>query len=342
MPVIKKILVVRNDKIGDFMLALPAIQVIKKAFPEARVTALVPNYTKDIAESFEWIDEVIIDSKDSKKKRGLAKQLKVESFDAAICLFSNTYNATLVRQAKIPIRVAPATKLAQFLYTHTLRQRRSTSSKPEFEYNLDLARYFIKVLGGNCLQEERPLLSYATQVLDKQRSKLLKVGILTPEKQCFIHPVTGGSSNTLSIAQWVKLIKYLNQLDLFHFVITAGPGESLISQSLVDALQAEKIKAALYDKNDGVADFMRSIALADLFIAGSTGPLHIAGALDVPCIGFYPSRRSATPLRWKTLNSEGYWLPFSPSGQEDSLENLDVDNIFPEIKLWYFNLAKKG
>lgn len=341
MSVIKKILVVRNDKIGDFVLALPAIQIIKKAFPDAVVTALVPSYTKDIAEFFPWIDEVIIDSKDSSHKKSLIAELKAQNFDAAICLFSNTYNATLVRKANIPIRVAPATKLAQFLYTHTLRQRRSTSSKPEFEYNLDLARYLIKILGGSYQENEMPLFSYSTEALNEQRDKLSSLGIGITKKWCFVHPVTGGSSNTLSIAQWVTLIRFLNELDLFHFVITAGPGEAPISQSLVEALQGVVEHVTLYDKNDGIADFMCSIATADLFIAGSTGPLHIAGAMDVPTIGFYPSKRSATPLRWKTLNTSDRWLPFSPNGQEETLENLDITNTLEKIKHWYTNLVRK-
>ncbi|WP_421855349.1 glycosyltransferase family 9 protein [Marinomonas sp.] len=338
MSEVKKILVVRNDKIGDFVLALPAIRAIKLAFPDATLTALVPNYTKEIAQSFAWIDDVIIDSKDPDNKKALIAELKSRSFDAAICLFSDTYNATVVRQAKIPVRVAPATKWVQFLYTHTLRQRRSKSLKPEFEYNLDLAHYFIKVLGGTVQKTTAPMFAYTPDNLTKQLSKLENIGVAVDRKLCFVHPVTGGSSNTLTQEQWVKLICFLDSIDCFHFVITAGPGEAPVSQSLVDALQGLVSYVSLYDKNDGIADFMCSIATADLFVAGSTGPLHIAGAMDVPTIGFYPNKRSAKPLRWKTLNTEGRWLPFTTSGPEASLADLDVTSLFEEIETWYTNL----
>ncbi|MGJ8646102.1 MAG: glycosyltransferase family 9 protein [Marinomonas colpomeniae] len=341
MSQIKKILVVRNDKIGDFVLALPSIQLIKKAFPQAKITALVPGYTQDIASSFLWIDDVIIDTKNSINKKRLVLGLKDQNFDAVLCLFSDSYNATLVRQAKIPIRVAPATKWVQFLYTHTLRQRRSQSLKPEFEYNLDLARYFIEVLGGRVESDIDPMFFYDADTLSSQLVKLEKVGVNNEYKRCFIHPVTGGSSNTLLLEQWAVLIKFLNTLDTFHFVITAGPGEALISQALVALVKDEIPHVSLYDKNDGVSDFMCSIATADLFIAGSTGPLHIAGAMNVPTIGFYPKKRSSTPLRWKTLNTEGRWLPLSPNEQEGLLTNMDVSREFEEIKNWYLNLAEK-
>lgn len=341
MPSIKNILVVRNDKIGDFVLALPAIQAIKLAFPDAKVTALVPNYTKAIAEQFDWIDEVIIDSKDPARKKDLAKQLKSQHFDAVLCLFSDQYNATLVRQAGIPVRVAPATKWVQFLYTHRLRQRRSQSLKAEFEYNLDLARFFIDVLKGSQTLSSEPMFSYSADQLAAQKAKLVSAGVLSARKSCYIHPVTGGSSNTLEQQQWVDLAVYLDSRDDWQFVVTAGPGESEQSQRLVNALKDKVACVSLYDENDGLADFMASIALADLFIAGSTGPLHIAGALDVPTIGFYPRKRSSTPLRWKTLNSAGRWLPFAPTEQEDTLNQLQIAHRFEELGDWLQTLQEQ-
>ncbi|GAB3480773.1 glycosyltransferase family 9 protein [Marinomonas epiphytica] len=342
MPSIKNILVVRNDKIGDFVLALPAIQAIKQAFPAAQVTALVPNYTKAIAEQFQWIDDVIIDPKDPAQKSNLAKQLKAHNFDACLCLFSDQYNATLVRRANIPVRVAPGTKWVQFLYTHRLRQRRSQSLKAEFEYNLDLANFFIDLLKGQPVPTSEKMFHYPLASLEQQKSKLKAAGVLSERKTCFIHPVTGGSSNTLDQQQWVDLAVYLASRADWHFVITAGPGESEQSQKLVTALKDKVEHVSLYDKNDGLADFMLSIGLADLFIAGSTGPLHIAGALDVPTIGFYPRKRSSTPVRWKTLNSPGRWLPFTPTEQEDVLSQLQVSRRFDDIGNWLESLQEQA
>ena len=45
----KKILVVRNDKIGDFMLAWPSFAMLKASLPDCQVTALVPKYTVALA-----------------------------------------------------------------------------------------------------------------------------------------------------------------------------------------------------------------------------------------------------------------------------------------------------
>jgi ADP-heptose:LPS heptosyltransferase len=94
----------------------------------------------------------------------------------------------------------------------------------------------------------------------------------------------------------------------------------------------------------GLAAFARRIAMADLFIAGSTGPLHIAGALDVPTAAFYTRRRSATALRWQTLNSPGRRLAFSPppdAGQED-MGAVDVAAAAGRISQVFLGAGPQG
>jgi len=64
-----------------------------------------------------------------------------------------------------------------------------------------------------------------------------------------------------------------------------------------------------------------------MFIGGSTGPLHVAGALNRPTCGFFPLRRSATSLRWQTLNDADRRLAFSPppSTDVDDMSRVDLD-----------------
>jgi ADP-heptose:LPS heptosyltransferase len=95
----------------------------------------------------------------------------------------------------------------------------------------------------------------------------------------------------------------------------------------------------VYDKNDGLVDFSRSIACADLFIAGSTGPLHIAAAIDVPTVGFFPRKRSATPLRWKPINAEGRHIAFCPPEAEDKenqekMSRIDIRSVLLDVNPW--------
>ncbi|MCL4431598.1 MAG: hypothetical protein M1300_04675, partial [Epsilonproteobacteria bacterium] len=82
------ILVVRNDKLGDFITALPTFYVLKHHNPSNRIIALVAPLNSKLAQSCDFIDEVIVD--EGKDILELAYEIKKANIDASITLFSNT------------------------------------------------------------------------------------------------------------------------------------------------------------------------------------------------------------------------------------------------------------
>lgn len=337
----KRILVVRNDKIGDFMLAWPSFAMLKRSM-ECHVTALVPSYTAPLARLCPWIDEIILDPgarADKEQQRALLARIKAAAFDASICLFSNTRNAKLVWKAHIPYRLAPATKLAQVLYNQRLVQRRSRSQKPEYEYNLDLVRRFLADQQLSVVEPHGPYLSFDPESLQQVREQVasrLKLDAGRP--WLMVHAGSGGSANNLSIEQYSRLIIKLNQAcPELQCVLTAGPGEESKAEQLAAELLAHGGNGWIYRSDEGLPKFCQVMANAALFVAGSTGPLHIAAALDVPTIGFFPAHRSATPLRWRPLNSEGRHLAFSPpedSDHPEDMSQLDPKTMAAAIARW--------
>lgn len=337
----KKILVIRNDKIGDFMLAWPAFAMLKQAVPDAEITALVPPYTEVLAQLCPSIDKVIVDcgqDADKSSKKALVREIKSHRFDASICFFSNTYNALLVWKAGIEFRLAPATKLCQFLYNHRVVQRRSRSIKPEFQYNLDLASAFLTRWCIYANLPKTPYLLFTSEELAEQKNKLAAELAIKPTKPwIFVHAGTGGSANNISLEQYRDLVSGICDERSVEVILTAGPGEQDKAIQLKALLLDRNISSVVYDKNDGLADFTRSIACADIFTAGSTGPLHIAGAIDVPTIGFFPAKRSATSLRWQPINSEGRHIAFSPPIDTEKtiaedMSRIHITEILPDVK----------
>jgi len=326
---VKKILVVRNDKIGDFMLAWPSFAMLKQSLPECQVIALVPNYTADLANLCPWIDDVIIDcgkKAEKESQQALVQKVKSMQLDASINLFSTTYNAKLVWKSRIPYRLAPATKIAQIFYNKRIKQKRSQSAKPEYEYNLDLIRAFLTDIGRSVVEPSAPYLEFSPEQLAAQKEKLSStLGLDKKKPWYFVHAGSGGSANNLSLPQYCQLICGLE--GEHEIVLTAGPGEEEKAAELQALIVDKGQQAKVYSKNDGLVDFSCSIACANLFIAGSTGPLHIAAAADVPTVGFFPSKRSATPLRWKPINSQGRHVAFCPPQAGDKAEQEDMSRV---------------
>jgi len=337
----QKVLVIRNDKLGDFMLAYPAISLLKKSAPDIHISVLVPEYTREMAEICPAIDEVLIDPG---KSAGLSQQFKLlqairsKRFDAAITLFSTSRIGWLLFLARISYRLAPATKIAQLFYNHRLLQKRSRSEKPEFEYNVDLVRHFLKECRQPVVESEaHPFLHFHDDTVQQLETSFRDTHKI-PEKHklVFIHPGSGGSANNLTLEQYAQIANNLKIDTGYTVVITAGPDEQDIAEKLTDMLT--ETASVIYQSKKGLTSFAQHIQFADLFISGSTGPLHIAGALDVPTAAFYPRRRSATPLRWQTLNSENKRLAFTPSEEaaETDVSAIDVESAIKQINDTYF------
>jgi ADP-heptose:LPS heptosyltransferase len=54
------IILLRLDRIGDFILGVPAYRALRKRYPEARITAVVSSYTVPLAERCPYFDEVMV------------------------------------------------------------------------------------------------------------------------------------------------------------------------------------------------------------------------------------------------------------------------------------------
>ena len=82
----KNILIVRTDRIGDLVLTLPLAGLIKKHYPNSKISFLVRDYTKSIVNNHPFIDEVIV-LKEVDGKTSLFDNLniiKAKKFDTCI------------------------------------------------------------------------------------------------------------------------------------------------------------------------------------------------------------------------------------------------------------------
>jgi ADP-heptose:LPS heptosyltransferase len=196
-------------------------------------------------------------------------------------------------------------------------------------YNVDLVRRFLADWRIACpVLPPSPYLEFKSHELEILKNRFLtKFQIPVQDRLIFIHPGSGGSANNLRPEQFAYLAASLRSDRAVTFIVSAGPNERSIAEKLVSLMKGRNLSVCLYTSNEGLVSFAAHLSLADLFISGSTGPLHIAGALNVRTVGFYPSKRSSTPLRWQTLSEPQRRLAFSPPehSQDDEVLNIDID-----------------
>jgi len=316
-----KILIVRNDKLGDFTLSLPVFQAIKKYNESIRTIALVSPMNADFAHQVHSIDEVIVDDKSSFLK--MYKAIKKINPDIAITLFSTFRIGLIMFLSGIRKRIAPKTKLAQIFYNHKIVQRRSKCKKREYEYNLDLLKGFNEHID---LGITRPVISIERSdqesVLDKFKKEY---GITKDFLYVAFHPGYGGSSlGLLSVDEYIELARFVSNYKGFMPVFTFGPNESELKENVKKKIDFNSI---LHLSKDNAYEFCKLLSNFSLFVSTSTGTMQLAGAVNVHTMSFFGDVLASSPARWAPLNSEERQFNFT----------LPVDTrrrseIFIEIK----------
>jgi ADP-heptose:LPS heptosyltransferase len=283
-------LVSRTDRAGDVILTLPVFRQLRQAYPEARIIAHVRSYTAPLLALCHEADRVIVDEHFAPGlfSADLAAEFRRENIDHAIIVHPSARTITACWRAGIKHRVGRASNIWQFFLNDRRVQKRSKNEKHEFCYNLDLLQGIVAA------PDYLPYRFAINQSQKTQGMKILASIQMADIPPVIIHPGHGGSAYNISPQQYAGLAARLVEKNI-PVLVSLGPEE-------------EHLKTAFPPARTGKLDFLCQIpdlqALAEIFscckafIGGSTGPLHLAAALGLPCIAFFPPVRAMTPERW--------------------------------------------
>jgi len=107
---VKKILLVRTDRMGDVVVTTPVFPAIKKKFPHSHLAILVSKENEDLVRGNSYLDEVICYDKLGAEKSwwGVLRfifYLQKKHFDVAIHLHPRARTYLTSYLARIPIRI---------------------------------------------------------------------------------------------------------------------------------------------------------------------------------------------------------------------------------------------
>jgi ADP-heptose:LPS heptosyltransferase len=274
------LLITRHDKIGDFILTLPLFKAIKEQYPQTKLTALVSKVNFEFAQKIEFIDDVILYDKEN--LTNTIYEIKSRKFDASISAFIDMELGKLLFKCGIKNRIAPATKIAQLFFNKRVKQRRSKVEKTEWQYNLDLG---LKLFPDLKLIFSTPLLKLNTK----------------KEKKVVFHPGFGGSSDgNLSLDDYINLARSI-QKSSYDVIFTFGPDDGVSKEYIKKHLDFD---AQILDSKMSLYDFTLFLSSCYLFVSTSTGPMHLAGAVNTKTLSFFGDSLFASDKRWATISDK--------------------------------------
>ncbi|MBU2643136.1 glycosyltransferase family 9 protein [bacterium] len=308
----QRILVARTDRIGDFVLTLPVLEVLRNAGLAPSV--LCRELVIPLLENNPFVDQVItVDGADSDP---LAEILSA-GFDGLLVLVNDpTIRRLLPHLKDIPVRIGPLSKPAVFFsYTHPVLQKRSRSLMNEAEYNLEL----LEIFGLKPVAPPRPRLYFQEAemgALRKAHTDIFRVGPGAP--RIVFHQGMGGSALNWGEQHYQDLLQGL--LDAGYRIVLTGDGAEEAKRNRRLRLEMQSgFSDQLFDLTNGLSlrQFSVLIHLCDLFIGPSTGPTHLANAAGTRIISFYPPIQVQSARRWEPYQSSSHiYTPDVPCGQK--------------------------
>jgi len=288
---VRRVVVVRHDRLGDLVLSLAAVDAMRRGYPGARLGLLVRPDLAPLARMVPGVDEVL----EARAGWGrLRREIARFKADLVVCIARGAGLAWAAARAGVRRRVGTGYRAYSPLFTRTVDERRRFGGRHEAEYALSFAHR----AGAPAGPATFPLVVPDTArgpVGDWRRAQRVEGRFVV------LHPGSGGSCPRWPAGRFVELAARLVAGGI-PAVFTVGPEDGWCSEVL------DAAGPAVREIPRFSADLERLPALlesAALVVSNSTGPLHLAAALGTPTLGIYAP--------WSTCGV-ARWGPYAPNG----------------------------
>lgn len=290
-----RILLVRTDRIGDTVLTLPAVSVLREHYPQAFLAFLANPYTEPLVLQYQGLDQVISYHPGGRHQgwqghRALAEELKSRHFDAAVLFYPRPELTLTLRGAGIPRIIGTGYRWYSFLFSERIFEHRKDCVKHEAEYNLGL----LTPLVSCSLPRPRFQFEYPEVQENKWRKTRNDWGLITD--YVIVHAGSGASATNLTPEQYRFLVQHLLVETSWTVLLTGSEAEVEMVNELMEGLPEKRVLNVA--GRFGLGELMRVIREARLLISSSTGTLHMANAAGTPLLGFFCPAVPHTPRRW--------------------------------------------
>ena len=290
-----RILVSRTDRLGDLILALPFVETLKGRYPECRIEVMSSLYASPILENNDRIDGIVrvLNNQlvtDRLYKKDLLQRVKQANYRVVIALYPERHICQLFHKAMIPDRIGTAGRFHSVFFNHRLIHSRKSNRKHECEYNLDFLKFF-----RDGKTETMPVVYPREKEIAHARRILKEADV--EGRFVVLHPGSGGSAERWPLDRFLQLYSVLESSGM-QVVISGSEkeGKMIDSRSHELGMSVRKITG-----NTDLRTLAATLSLADVVVANSTGPLHLAVAVGTKVTGLYPGKAVMSPARWGPL-----------------------------------------
>jgi ADP-heptose:LPS heptosyltransferase len=280
----RKITVLRANAIGDFIFALPALEALRAAYPQAEIVLLAKKWHANfLANRPGPIDRVVVIpvSKGVNEEPGLVenlaeqeqffKAMAQERFDLAIQLhgggrYSNPFLLRLGARMTIGLKTPDAVPLDQWV--------------PYIYFQPEIIRYLevVSLIGAKV-----PALQLRISVIEED---LVEARRVVPDQEkplVALHPGAGDPQRRWPPEKFAAVGDALAAAGA-HIVVTGTKEEEHLVNAVITLMRAEAQNLCGCLSLGGLAGLL---SRCRVLVSNDSGPLHLASAVGTATVGIY-------------------------------------------------------
>lgn len=314
----KNIAIVRTDKLGDMVLTLPMIYAVKEAAPKANIHVIASQYTELLLKNQPLIYNYHLLEQNNNCTDTIFKKNQFDVVFFPRPRFREIFSAFKYR---IPLRVGSGYRWYSFLLNHKVYEHRKYAEKTEAQFNVDLVNSI-----SNLNTKAKLVKPYISDIAVNQVKDLFN----SEERVVIIHPGGGGSAPKWSAENFGKLADLISKQGYKVFI--SGTESEKQTAEIVHKHCPDAVNICT---KYNLEQLMAIISKAECLISNSTGILHIAAALDIKVMGFYPNTPSMSSKRWGAVTDKAAFI--SPeflsdnNPENDNLDRISVQTAFDAL-----------
>lgn len=309
----RRVGIVRLDRLGDMVLTLPMFPVLRRMVPRAELHLIARPYAAPVAQGLPVVDRVLTLS-GARAMDEMDILLREQQYDVLVFPVPDPWHVWAAWRARVPHRIGTSRRWFSALYNHRVPGSRSRSGRHEAASNVAMLEHLV-----GQPQETRLVAPHVPEAAERAVAQALAArGAGPAARWLVVHPGAGQGSRVWPAERYGEAARTLAREFGLEVVVTGTRGEEALAEQVVAAVPGAVSLAGALTLDELKALLQR----AELLLAASTGPLHLATAFNTRVVGIYRPRELE---RWRPLNPRG--VAVIPEDRTAMLQGVTVEAV---------------
>jgi heptosyltransferase-2 len=262
------ILIRATNWVGDAVMCLPALQVIRERYPKAHIAVLAKPWVADLYRRENFADEVI---QYDRSRWAVARILRRRKFDCAI-LLQNAFDAALiVWLARIPVRIGYNRDGRRPLLTRVI-----AVPKPG-EIPRHQRFYYLELLRRAGIVDSVP---------SSDAIRLEAAGRKQARRMIGVSPGAAyGTAKQWLPERFAEAAARLAEVRGAEVALFGSASERELCEQVAKLVNGHRVTN--YAGKTTLGEFIDLASQCELFLTNDSGAMHIASALGVPTVAIF-------------------------------------------------------